>query len=57
MTSARPYRRGMPVTRVLAILEENAGPQWDSVLLKLFVALMRSEQEQQPAGQVHTALA
>jgi hypothetical protein len=39
MTSDRPYRRGMPVARALAILGANAGPQWDPALVPAFRAL------------------
>ncbi|GGY09452.1 HD-GYP domain-containing protein [Paludibacterium paludis] len=39
MTSTRPYREGMPVERALAILNEEAGRQFDARLVRHFVAL------------------
>lgn len=43
MVSDRPYRRGMPVERALAIIEENAGPQWDPALVARFLRLMANQ--------------
>ncbi len=37
MTSDRPYRRGLPVEKALAIMRENRGPQWDPTLLAIFL--------------------
>ncbi|NOU73133.1 HD domain-containing protein [Paenibacillus sp. LMG 31458] len=34
MTSDRPYRKGMPIEKALAILAEGKGTQWDPVSLK-----------------------
>ena len=39
MTSDRPYRRGMPSSRALAILREGAGTQWDRELVTEFSLL------------------
>ena len=39
MTSTRPYRKGMPVARALAILQEAAGTQFDADLSARFVSL------------------
>jgi len=39
MTSDRPYRSGMPPAQALAILSQNAGPQWDPHLTRIFCAL------------------
>lgn len=39
MTSTRPYRRGMPMDKALAIIEENLGTQFDAALGSLFVGL------------------
>jgi HD domain len=39
MTSNRPYRRGMPATKALSIIEENLGTQFDATLGKLFLQL------------------
>ncbi len=42
MTSTRPYRRGMPIEKSLAIIEENLGRQFDHELGTHFVALGRA---------------
>lgn len=34
MTSGRPYRSGMPVSRAVSILNDAAGQQWDPALLR-----------------------
>jgi len=39
MTSTRPYRKGMPISRALAILEENLGSQFHSEWGRRFIAL------------------
>lgn len=39
MTSTRPYRRGMPVEKALAIIEDNLGTQFDRELGALFLEL------------------
>ncbi len=41
MTSTRPYRRGMPIEKALAIVEENLGSQFDLELGRRFLALGR----------------
>jgi putative nucleotidyltransferase with HDIG domain len=41
MTSARPYRKAMPIERALAIIEECAGNQFDAALARRFVAIGR----------------
>lgn len=40
MTSDRPYRRGLPSDKALAIMRENRGPQWDPALLAIFLDLI-----------------
>lgn len=42
MTSTRPYRRGMPVDKALAIIEENLARQFDRDFGQRFVALGRA---------------
>ncbi len=42
MTSARPYRQGMPIARALEIIEEHLGSQFDGALGRRFVALGRA---------------
>ena len=38
MTSDRPYRSGMPVSRAVAILTEGAGQQWDPEIVAVFLS-------------------
>ena len=42
MTSDRPYRQGMPRETAVAILESRAGIQWDSELVRIFLAIPES---------------
>ena len=42
MTSDRPYRRGLPPEKALAVMRENRGPQWDPSLLAIFIQLIAS---------------
>ncbi len=51
MTSARPYRSGMPVEKVHAILQEGAGTQWDRRVVEAFLA-----QHRQPVLSSRTGL-
>jgi hypothetical protein len=44
MTSTRPYRRGMPIAKALAIIAENLGRQFDHDFGTRFVALGRAGQ-------------
>jgi hypothetical protein len=44
MTSTRPYRRGMPIEKALAIIEENFDRQFDRGFGQRFVALGRAGQ-------------
>lgn len=39
MTSTRPYRRGMPMAKALAIIKDNLGSQFDAVLGGIFLEL------------------
>jgi putative nucleotidyltransferase with HDIG domain len=38
MTSDRPYRSGMPVSRAVSILTEGAGQQWDPEIVAVFLS-------------------
>jgi diguanylate cyclase (GGDEF)-like protein/PAS domain S-box-containing protein len=38
MTTDRPYRKGMPPERALAILDEGAGTQWDPEMVRTFLS-------------------
>lgn len=42
MTSTRPYRRGMPIEKALAIIDENLGSQFDRDFGERFLALGRA---------------
>lgn len=51
MTGDRVYRKGMPIAKVLAILErERDGGQWDTALLGSFIEMIR---EQESARSLH----
>lgn len=39
MTSTRPYRKGMPISNALAIIQSNLGKQFDRALGELFLKL------------------
>ncbi|MEA2683199.1 MAG: cyclic di-GMP phosphodiesterase [Chloroflexota bacterium] len=47
MVSDRPYRRGMPAEKAMAILAAGAGQQWDPELVPIFV---RAVAEEEPRG-------
>ena len=40
MVSDRPYRRAMPIEQAIAILESEAGKQWDYQLVKVFIGIL-----------------
>ncbi len=42
LVSDRPYRKGMPIEKACAILQEGAGTQWDSDLVRAFIAIAPS---------------
>lgn len=42
MTSARPYRSGMPRSRALQILREGAGAQWDPAVVTAFLEILEA---------------
>ena len=46
MTSDRPYRKGMTVSKALSILEEGKGAQWDPDLAELFIRWHRKQEQQ-----------
>lgn len=43
MTSDRPYRKGMPISKALQILEEGKGTQWDPYFIDIFINIMNTE--------------
>lgn len=50
MTSTRPYRRGMPIEKALAIVEENLGRQFDRAFGSIFVAMGQAGELDHIAG-------
>ena len=42
LISDRPYRRGMNIEKAISILEEGAGSQWDSDLIRTFISIAPS---------------
>ena len=42
LVSDRPYRKGMPIEKACAILQEGAGIQWDSDLVRQFIVIAPS---------------
>ncbi len=43
MTSDRPYRKGMPISKALQILEEGKGSQWDPHFIDIFINILDTE--------------
>ena len=50
MTSDRPYRAGMPVAQSTRILREDAGTQWDPVIVEAFLRCIEHELPQTAAA-------
>ncbi len=42
LVSDRPYRKGMPIEKACSILQEGAGTQWDSDLVRIFISIAPS---------------
>ena len=42
LVSDRPYRKGMPIEKACSILQEGAGTQWDSDLVRAFISIAPS---------------
>ncbi len=60
MTSDRPYRRGMPAEKAVAILRQGRGQQWDAAIVDAFLrgsaAALSAEQGDKPTlSHVHIA--
>lgn len=49
MTTNRPYRRGMPRSQALAILQAGAGKQWDSRCVEALVTVLTDIDDETPA--------
>ncbi|MBL0387334.1 HD domain-containing protein [Tumebacillus sp. ITR2] len=47
MTSDRPYRKGMPVEKALAILADGKGTQWDPEFAQMFIDLQQQRESQE----------
>lgn len=45
MTSARPYRKGMPQEKAMQILREGAGSQWDAHIVEVFLKILDGDKE------------
>ena len=45
MTSDRPYRQGMPLSRAMQIIREEAGHQFDPAVVNIFLELMDHKSE------------
>ncbi|MFE7061416.1 HD-GYP domain-containing protein [Sutcliffiella sp. NPDC057660] len=48
MTSDRPYRKGMSISRALSILQSGKGTQWDPQFVDFFLAIMKEREEKAP---------
>jgi len=46
MTSDRPYRKGMPIGKAVAILREGRAQQWDATVVDAFLRTIADESEQ-----------
>jgi len=49
MTSDRPYRKGMPAEKALAIIEQNKGAQFDPILATHFITMVEDKQQREYA--------
>src|SRR6266581_6342099 len=56
LSSDRPYRPGMPLKRVMQILQEGAGVQFDPRVLEVFRTIMEPEIERQECEKVPGAV-
>ena len=55
LSSDRPYRAGLPVKKILQILQEGAGKQFDPHVLEVFKTIVEPEMQQQKREEVHGA--
>ena len=53
LASDRPYRKGLPITQILQILQEGAGKQFDPHVLEIFRAMMESEMRTHQPEEIH----
>jgi hypothetical protein len=51
LTSDRPYRKGMELSRATAILREGAGTQWDARVVEAFLRVLSEAPERIPLDQ------
>jgi len=52
LTSKRPYRDALPSEEAVSILEDAAGTQFDSVIVRAFVTSLHASPRTEPAGTV-----
>ncbi len=52
LVSDRPYRAGLPVKRIMQILEEGSGKQFDPHVLNVFKAMMEAEFQREERREV-----
>jgi hypothetical protein len=52
MTSDRPYRKAMPVSKAASILQQGRGKQWDAAIVDAFLRTIADQLEQDALPQV-----
>ncbi|WP_263399248.1 HD-GYP domain-containing protein [Sutcliffiella deserti] len=50
MTSDRPYRKGMSITKALSVLESGKGTQWDPYFVEIFVKIIQNRENRLPVA-------
>jgi putative nucleotidyltransferase with HDIG domain len=56
LVSDRPYRPGMPIKRIMQLLQEGAGKQFDLRVLEVFQTIMKPEIERKEREEVSAAV-
>jgi HD-GYP domain-containing protein (c-di-GMP phosphodiesterase class II) len=56
LVSDRPYRPGMPIKRIMQLLQEGAGKQFDPRVLEVFQTVMKQEIEQKEREEASAAV-
>jgi len=56
LVSDRPYRPGMPIKRIMQLLQEGAGKQFDPRVLEVFQTIMKQEIEQKEREEASAAV-
>jgi len=57
LSSERPYRPGMPIKRVMQILKDGTGKQFDPHVMEVFQAMMEPEIERKEREELHEVVA